>query len=141
MTEDTGIAQPAPSAATAAEYASSLRALLDVTRAVRSGAELGSVPSTIARAVGDPVDGRRPRDQKLAVAVARAAHAALALETAQERERLERHQTGLEQLLSVSSQLPQTVSTEEMLTSVCKAVREALGFEKVWIQLVDSETN
>ena len=255
MTEDTGIAQPAPSAATAAEYASSLRALLDVTRAVRSGAEVGSVLSTIARAVsdalgfetvvlnvhrpewndfyvavvhgsdavrqallgsvydidtwkplfhprfrregayfipsdafdwsqhpgarfvpagtpvvdgpegwhpadelfvplerfdgqilgvmsfGDPVDGLRPSDEKLAVAVALAAHAALALETAQERERLERHQTGLEQLLSVSSQLPQTVSTEEMLTSVCKAVREALGFEKVLIQLVDSETN
>src|SRR5438045_3414163 len=119
MTEDTGIAQPAPSAATAAEYASSLRALLDVTRAVRSvdgpegwhpADELfvplerfdGQILGVMS--FGDPVDGLRPSDEKLAVAVALAAHAALALETAQERERLERHQTGLEQLLSVSSQ-------------------------------------
>jgi diguanylate cyclase (GGDEF)-like protein len=86
---------------------------------------------------GDPLNGLRPSDEQLAVAVALASHAALALETAQERERLQRHQTGLEQLLRVSSQLPQTMSTEAMLSSVCEAVREALGFEKVLIQLLD----
>ncbi|HEX6489884.1 MAG TPA: sensor domain-containing diguanylate cyclase [Gaiellaceae bacterium] len=89
---------------------------------------------------GDPLDGLRPSDEQLTVAVALASHAALALEIAQERGRLQRHQTGLEQLLRVSSQLPQTISTEAMLTSVCDAVREALGFEKVLIELLEEES-
>src|SRR5919197_1688642 len=89
---------------------------------------------------GHPLDGRRPDDEQLAVAVALASHAALALEAAQERERSDRHQAGLEQLLSLSSQLPQTVSTEAMLTSVCEGISQALGFEKVLIQLLDGTT-
>jgi diguanylate cyclase (GGDEF)-like protein len=86
---------------------------------------------------GDPLDGLRPSDKKLAVAMALASHAALALETAQEREQLARHQRGLEELLRVSSQLPQTVSTDAMLASVCAAIRDALDFDKVLVQLVD----
>jgi diguanylate cyclase (GGDEF)-like protein len=89
---------------------------------------------------GEPIDGRRPDDEQLAVAVALASHAALALEAAQERTRFDRHQTGLQQLLRVSSQLPQTMSTEAMLTSVCEGVSEALEFDKVLIQLLDEET-
>jgi diguanylate cyclase (GGDEF)-like protein len=88
---------------------------------------------------GEPLDGLRPTDQQLALAVTLASHAALALEMAQERERAQRHQRGLEQLLRVSSQLPQTMSTEAILTSVCEAVREALGFDKVLIQLRDEK--
>src|SRR5436305_1721095 len=106
-------------AANAAGYAVSLSALLEVTRTVRSGADIDSVLDAIARA----------------------AHAALALEAAQERERLHRHQRGLEELLRVSSQLPQTMSTDAMLTFVCEAVRDALGFEKVMIHLVDADTD
>ena len=90
---------------------------------------------------GDPVDGRRPDDERLAVACALASHAALALEAAQESVLTTRHQAGLEQLLRVSSQLPQTISTEGMLRSVCEAVSEALGFDKVMIQLVDGKTD
>jgi diguanylate cyclase (GGDEF)-like protein len=89
---------------------------------------------------GDPISGLRPDDEQLALAAALASHAALALETAQERERLHRHQTGLEQLLHVSSQLPQTMSTEAMLGSVCEAVREALDFDKVLIQLCEPDS-
>jgi diguanylate cyclase (GGDEF)-like protein len=89
---------------------------------------------------GDPVDGRRPDDEQLAIAVALASHAALALEAAQERARSQRHQHRLEQLLHVTSQLPQTISTEAMLTSVCEAVSDALEFDKVLIQLVDPDT-
>jgi diguanylate cyclase (GGDEF)-like protein len=89
---------------------------------------------------GDPVDGRRPDDEQLAIAVALASHAALALEAAQERARSQRHQHGLEQLLHVTSQLPQTISTEAMLTSVCEAISDALGFDKVLVQLVEPET-
>jgi diguanylate cyclase (GGDEF)-like protein len=89
---------------------------------------------------GDPADGRRPGEEELALAVALASHAALALEAAQERERSERHQNGLEQLLHVSSQLPQTVSTEAMLTSVCEGISQALGFQKVLIELLDEES-
>jgi diguanylate cyclase (GGDEF)-like protein len=86
---------------------------------------------------GEPHSGLRPTDDQLALAVTLASHAALALEMAQERERLERHHTGLEQLLRVSSQLPQTMTTEAILTSVCEAVQEALGFDKVLIELRD----
>ena len=68
---------------------------------------------------GNPIDGRRP-DDRLAVACALASHAALALEAAQENVRTNRHRAGLEQLLRVSSQLPQTISTEAMLSSVCE---------------------
>jgi diguanylate cyclase (GGDEF)-like protein len=88
---------------------------------------------------GEPLNGLRPNDEQLALAVTLASHAALALEMAQERERLERHQAGLEQLLRVSSQLPQTMSTEAILTSVCEGVQEALGFGKVMIELRDEE--
>jgi diguanylate cyclase (GGDEF)-like protein len=101
----------------------------------RSDGELVGIMS-----FGHPLDGRRPDDDQLAVAVALASHAALALEAAQERERSDRHQAGLEQLLSLSSQLPQTVSTEAMLTSVCEGISQALGFEKVLIQLLDGTT-
>src|SRR4029450_10059623 len=76
----------------------------------------------------------------LAIAVALASHAALALEAAQERARSQRHQHGLEQLLHVTSQLPQTISTEAMLTSVCEAISDALEFDKVLIQLVEPGT-
>ena len=88
---------------------------------------------------GDPVDGKRPNDEQLEIACALASHAALALEAAQENSEARRHQAGLEQLLRVSSQLPQTISTEAMLRSVCEGVSDALGFEKVLIQLVDEE--
>jgi diguanylate cyclase (GGDEF)-like protein len=100
-----------------------------------SGGEIVGIMS-----FGDPLDGRRPDDDQLANAVALASHAALALEAAQERARSQRHQSGLEQLLHVTSQLPQTVSTEAMLRSVCEAVSEALGFDKVLIQLVADGT-
>src|SRR5436309_448932 len=119
---------------TAAAYASSMRVLLEVTRAVRGGAIVGIL------SFGDPIDGLRPTDEKLRVAVSLAAHAALALETAQEREQWERYQRGLEELLRVSSQLPQTVTTDAMLESVCAAIRDALGFDKVLIQLVERES-
>src|SRR5213079_1976369 len=89
---------------------------------------------------GEPLDGLRPTDEQMALAVTLASHAALALEMAQERERLERHQTGLEQLLRVSSQLPQTMTTEAILNSVCEAVQEALGFDKVMIELREEGT-
>jgi diguanylate cyclase (GGDEF)-like protein len=88
---------------------------------------------------GEPLNGLRPTDEQLALAVTLASHAALALEMAQERERLEGHQAGLEQLLRVSSQLPQTASTEAILTSVCEGVREALGFDKVVIELLEAD--
>src|SRR5947207_5915169 len=89
---------------------------------------------------GEPYDGLRPTDEQLALAVTLASHAALALEMAEERERLERHQRGLEQLLRVSSQLPQTMTTEAILDSVCEAVQEALGFDKVLIELREEGT-
>ena len=84
---------------------------------------------------GEPRSGLRPDDEQLSLAVTLAAHAGLALEMAQERDRLQKHQKALEELLHVSAQLPQTRCTEEILNSVCEAVREALGFDKVLIEL------
>jgi diguanylate cyclase (GGDEF)-like protein len=88
---------------------------------------------------GEPRSGLRPDDEQLALAVTLASHAGLALEMAQERDRLQKHQKALEELLRVSSQLPQTTSTEEILNSVCEAVREALGFDKVLIELREED--
>jgi diguanylate cyclase (GGDEF)-like protein len=88
---------------------------------------------------GEPRSGLRPDDEQLALAVTLASHAGLALEMAQERERLQKHQKALEELLHVSSQLPQTTSTDEILESVCVAVREALGFDKVQIALREAD--
>ena len=90
---------------------------------------------------GDPADGLRPNDEQLALAVTLASHAALALEIAEERETMQRHQKALAQLLRVSSQLPQTMSIEAILTSVCEGVRDALDFDKVLIQLRDERSD
>jgi diguanylate cyclase (GGDEF)-like protein len=81
--------------------------------------------------VDEPVSGRRASDQELDVLVALADHAALAVQSAQERADAERHQVALEQLLAVSSSLISEASVDEILSTVCGAVRDALGFQKV----------
>jgi len=81
--------------------------------------------------VDEPVSGRRVSDEELDVLVALADHAALAVQSAQERADAERHRVALGQLLAVSSSLISEASVDEILSAVCDAVRDALGFQNV----------
>jgi diguanylate cyclase (GGDEF)-like protein len=69
-----------------------------------------------------------------------AAHAAIAIEAAQQTARTKRHRASLEQLLEVSSTLTAAQSTQSILETVCRGIHTALGFQKVSIELVDLET-
>jgi diguanylate cyclase (GGDEF)-like protein len=90
--------------------------------------------------VGEPRTGRRPNGAELEVLCALAAHAAIAIEAAQQSERTARHRASLEQLLEVSSTLTAAQSTQAILETVCRGIHSALGFQKVSIELVDTET-
>lgn len=90
--------------------------------------------------VGEPRSGRRPNDGELEVLCALAAHAAIAIETAQQSARTARHRASLEQLLEVSSTLTAAQSTQAILETVCRGIHTALGFQKVSIELADTET-
>jgi diguanylate cyclase (GGDEF)-like protein len=90
--------------------------------------------------VGEPKSGRRPNDEELDVLCALAAHAAIAIETAQQSARTARHRASLEQLLEVSSTLTAAQSTQAILETVCRGIHTALGFQKVSIELVDADT-
>jgi diguanylate cyclase (GGDEF)-like protein len=90
--------------------------------------------------VGEPRSGRRPNDEELEVLCALAAHAAIAIETAQQSARTARHRASLEQLLEVSSTLTAAQSTQAILETVCRGIQTALGFQKVSIELLDRST-
>ena len=78
--------------------------------------------------VDEPISGRRPSDDDLAVLSALAAHAAQAVQDAQATAQAERHRTALEQLLRVSSRLTETLSIDALMREVCEGIRAALGF-------------
>ncbi|HEY7197202.1 MAG TPA: PAS domain S-box protein [Gaiellaceae bacterium] len=86
--------------------------------------------------VDEPLSGRVPSDEELELLTAVAAHAALAVETAQRADESARHRAALERLLEVSSHLTESGSTVEMLDSVCGGIREALGFQRVSVELL-----
>jgi diguanylate cyclase (GGDEF)-like protein len=87
--------------------------------------------------VGEPRTGLRPTADDLAGLVAVADHAALALQSAQETAAAGFHRAALRQLLQVSSRLTETLSAGAILQSVCEGISEALGFDKVCIDLPD----
>jgi len=90
--------------------------------------------------LGEPVSGRRSSEDELDFLVAVGRHAALALEQAHRTAEASRHRAALEQLLAVSSKLAQKVSIEAVMQAVCEGVQQALGFEKVAIELLDPAT-
>jgi diguanylate cyclase (GGDEF)-like protein len=90
--------------------------------------------------VDEPLSGRRPTDDDLAVLGALAAHAAQAVQDAQAAVQAERHRKSLEQLLRVSSRLTETLSIDAILREVCEGIRAALGFHNVSVELVDPAT-
>ena len=90
--------------------------------------------------VDEPASGRKPTDEELDVLVAVAAHAALAVEAAQEGVRAARHRDALEQLMRVSAPLSESGSIESTLDSVCEGISSALGFQKVSIDLPEPDS-
>ena len=90
--------------------------------------------------VDEPAGGIHPDDDDIDALVAVAAHAALAIQSAQESGSARRHREALEQLLQVSSQLTETFSIETILESVCLGIQRALGFQKLSIELPDPDT-
>jgi diguanylate cyclase (GGDEF)-like protein len=88
--------------------------------------------------LGEPVSGRRSSEAELDFLVAVGRHAALALEQAHRTAEASRHRAALEQLLAVSSKLAQKASIEAVMQAVCEGVQQALGFEKVVVELLDA---
>jgi diguanylate cyclase (GGDEF)-like protein len=87
--------------------------------------------------VGEPVGGRRPGQAELEVLVAVVEHAALALEGAQDMAATQRHRLALDHLLQVSSQMTETLAIDAVLQAVCRGIHDALGFQKVRLDLPD----
>jgi diguanylate cyclase (GGDEF)-like protein len=90
--------------------------------------------------VGEPMSGIRPSTGELEVLVAVAEHAALALEGAQENAAAQRHRLALDHLLQVSSRLTETLAIDAVLQAVCRGIHDALGFQKVRLDLPDPIT-
>jgi diguanylate cyclase (GGDEF)-like protein len=62
---------------------------------------------------------------------------ARAVQDAQDAAEAVRYRTALEHLLQVSAKLTETSSMEAILASVCEAIRAALGFQNVSVELID----
>ena len=90
--------------------------------------------------VADPESGNRPSDSELEVLAAVAEHAAMALEATHDHAASERQQAALGQLLQVSSQMTETLAADAVFESICHGIRDALGFGKVALDLVDPDT-
>ena len=87
--------------------------------------------------VDEPGSLRKPTHEELDVLVTVAEHVALAIEDAQSDETAARHRASLQHLLQVSLQLAGTHTVDEIFQSVAYAIRRALGFERVSIELTD----
>ncbi|HEU5363555.1 MAG TPA: PAS domain S-box protein [Gaiellaceae bacterium] len=89
--------------------------------------------------VDEPISGRKPSGDEIDVLVAVSEHAALAVQAAQEAARAQANRDALERLLTVSAKLNETPEAHELLQHVCTAIAEALGFEKVAVQLLEAD--
>ena len=85
--------------------------------------------------VDEPETGRRPADEELDALVAIARNAAVALRIAQGTADDVQHHNMLEGVLEVSAQLAEAEEAEEVLQAVCDGIQDALGFDKVAIEL------
>jgi diguanylate cyclase (GGDEF)-like protein len=86
--------------------------------------------------IGEPASGLRPGDADLGLLVGLAHYAAQALAAAQTAIVRERHRAALEELMHVTSGLAQTLSTGSILQAVCTGISNALGFQKVCVDLL-----
>jgi diguanylate cyclase (GGDEF)-like protein len=90
--------------------------------------------------VGDPASDLRPNDQELQLLVGLAGYASQALAAAQAAALAARHRAALEQLMHISSNLTRTLSDESILQAVSEGISQALGFQKVCVQLLEPGT-
>jgi len=89
--------------------------------------------------VDEPASGKRPTDEELDLLVGVSAHAALALEHVQQAAAAERQRVSVNHLLRLTASLAERRTADEMLDAVCTGVRDALGFEKVVVSLIDGD--
>ncbi|HEY6960811.1 MAG TPA: PAS domain S-box protein [Gaiellaceae bacterium] len=89
--------------------------------------------------VDEPLSRRKPSGDEIDVLVAVSEHAALAIQSAQEDARAKANRDALERLLAVSTRLNETRDVHDLLDMVCSAISEALGFEKVAVQLLTDD--
>ena len=87
--------------------------------------------------VDEPISARKPSGDEIDVLVAVTEHAALAVQAAQESSRAKANSEALAHLLAVSARLNESHDTHELLQHVTQAISEALGFEKVAVQLLN----
>jgi PAS domain S-box-containing protein len=87
--------------------------------------------------VDEPISGRKPSGDEIDVLVAVSEHAALAVEAAQEGARAKANRDALERLLEVSTRLNESSDAHSLLAQVCSAISDALGFDRVAVQLLD----
>ncbi len=90
--------------------------------------------------VDEPYDGRRPEPAKLELIALACEHAAAALEHAQATAAARRHSAAVEHLLRVSAEIGAGRSVEEVLTTVCAGISDALGFTKLLVYLPEAGT-
>ena len=89
--------------------------------------------------VDEPGTGRRPGDEDLDALVAVANAAGAAIQQAREATHEAQHRVALEQLLAVSTQIADARSGTDVLDAVCAGIRDALGFERVAIELAGED--
>jgi diguanylate cyclase (GGDEF)-like protein len=89
--------------------------------------------------VDEPRSGQRPDDDELDALVMVANVAGAALQQAREAAAQARNQSALRQLLAVSTSIADARSDTDVLDAVCAGIRDALGFERVIIELADGE--
>ena len=85
--------------------------------------------------VDEPATGRRPTDDEIDALVAIAQPRRAALRMAQDAADDVQHQRMLEGILEVSARVAEADDPEEILQAVCDGIRDALGFDKVVIEL------
>lgn len=93
-----------------------------ITLRSTDGAPLGVV------SVDEPAAGRRPTEGDLQMLVAVCGHAALALETAQVRERALAHRRALGEILGFARGLTPGATAEEVLDRACATAAGGIGF-------------
>jgi PAS domain S-box-containing protein len=86
--------------------------------------------------VDEPLSGRKPSGDEIDVLIAVCEHAAIVVQAAQEATSAKANREALERLLEVSTRLNETWDTTELLQLVCQAISEALGFDKIAVQLL-----
>ena len=86
--------------------------------------------------VDEPLSGRKPSGDEIDVLIAVCEHAAIVVQAALEATSAKANREALERLLAVSTRLNETWDTSELLQLVCEAISEALGFDKVAVQLL-----